>query len=356
MAIILLAVLINFGWLLPDHPNAIATIVISNLLPATAASLAYLAFSRRRSRLLEPALVGVLLAVDAAIALVAAIDVGSARLAAGYALMLPPFVALLIPWSTRVHMAWLFLHVVAVSSLVYVIPADALAAGGGKLLIGLLIITSAVSVLGHFSSVRARVEGFLHVQAMASMNRELRRRDSRLTALNVLLEESTVTDHLTGVGNRVGLHRHLDVARSQVDRSGERFALLMFDLDRFKAINDTQGHFAGDEVLKRVAGAVMATMRLGDGTYRFGGEEFLAIARLDHGDDARTAAERIRLAVAGLAIVHPANRPFGVVTVSVGTTVVDRSRLVETDDAWLRAADTALYKAKRAGRNQTVVG
>ncbi|HUG30104.1 MAG TPA: GGDEF domain-containing protein [Candidatus Limnocylindria bacterium] len=123
-----------------------------------------------------------------------------------------------------------------------------------------------------------------------------------------------------------------------------------------KAINDTLGHFAGDDVLRRVAGAMQATTRLEDGTYRFGGEEFLAIVRLDGEDDARAAAERIRLAVEALAIEHPGNPPFGVVTVSGGATVIDRTRLAESDDAWLRAADTAMYKAKRRGRNQTVVG
>lgn len=355
MAVILLAVVIDVVWLLPDHLDNIATILVANLVPAAAAALAYLEFSRPRTRSMEAVLLGVLLAVDVAAGVVAAIDVQSARLSAGYALVLPPFVALLVPWRTRVHLLWLCVHAAAVVGLVIVLPADAQAAGGPKILIGLLIVSSAVSLLGHFSILRARVESFLHVQHIASMNRDMRRRDARLTALNELLERSSVTDELTGMGNRVGLHRHLEVARSRVGRSGERFAMLMFDLDRFKAINDTLGHFAGDDVLRRVAGAVQATTRLEDGTYRFGGEEFLAIVRLDGDDDARAAAERIRLAVEALGIEHPANPPFGVVTVSVGATIVDSTRLAESDDDWLRDADTAMYKAKRRGRNQTVV-
>lgn len=355
MSIVLLAVVINCIWLLPDHPEATATILIANLIPAAAAMLAIFAFSARRSRFMEPVLIGVLLAVDVSIGVVAAIDITSTRLAAGYALVLPPFVALLIPWRTRVHLTWLSIHAVAVGSLVLVMPGESHASGGPKILIGLLIVSTAVSLLGHFSHLRARVESFLHVQHIASMNRDMRRRDASLTALNELLEQSTVTDALTGIGNRIGLHRHLEVARSRVDRSGERFAVLMFDLDRFKAINDTLGHFAGDDVLRRVAHAMQASIRLGDGIYRFGGEEFLAIVRLDKDDDARAAAERIRLAVEALAIEDPANPPGGVVTVSAGATVVDRARLGETDDAWLHTADTAMYKAKRRGRNQTVV-
>ena len=356
MAIILLSVVVNCIWLLPDHPNAAMTILVANLIPATAAVLAYMAFSRSRSRSMEPVLIGVLLAVDLSIGVVAAIDAESARLAAGYALVLPPFVALLVPWRTRVHLAWLCVHALAVVMLAFAIPADAQVAGGPKILVGLLIVSSAVSLLGHFSHLRARVEGFLHVQHIASMNREMRRRDASLTALNALLEESAVTDALTGIGNRAGLHRHLEVARSRVDRTGERFAVLMLDLDRFKAINDTLGHFAGDDVLRLVAGAMKATVRLEDGVYRFGGEEFLAIVRLGRNDDARAAAERIRLAVEALAIEHPANPPFGIVTVSVGATVIDRTGLAESDDAWLHVADTAMYEAKRLGRNQTVVG
>jgi diguanylate cyclase (GGDEF)-like protein len=356
MLVILLAVVVNAVWLLPDHLTAAPLILAANLLSAAAAVLAFIAFSRPRSRSMEPVLIGILLAVDISICVVAAIDVASARLAAGYALVLPPFVALLIPWRTSIHVAWLGAHAVAVAALAFVVPVDAQAAGGPKILIGLLIVSSAVGLLGHLSMLRARVESFLHVQHIASMNREMRRRDASLTALNELLEQSAVTDALTGIGNRIGLHRHLEVARSRVNRSGERFAVLMFDLDRFKAINDTLGHFSGDDVLRRVAGAMQATIRLEDGAYRFGGEEFLAIVRLDGEDDARAAAERIRLAVEALGIEHPANPPFAVVTVSAGATVIDRTRLAESDDAWLHAADTAMYAAKRRGRNQTVVG
>jgi diguanylate cyclase (GGDEF)-like protein len=354
MIVALVAVVINSIWLVPDHPGAASLILAANLTSAGAAVLAFMAFSRPRSRSMEPALIGILLAADVSIVVMAAISIESSSLAAGYALVLPPFVALLIPWRTRVHLAWLCAHAVTVG-LVFVLPGDAAVLGGPKILIGLLMVSYAVSLVGHFSNLRARVESFLHAQDIASMNRELRRRDVRLTALNELLEQSAVTDALTGIGNRMGLHRHLEVARGRVDRSGERFAVLMIDLDRFKGINDTFGHFAGDGVLRRVAGTMQATTRIEDATYRFGGEEFLAIVRLDGDEDARAAAERVRTAVEALAIQHPANPPFGVVTVSVGATVIDRTRLAESDDAWLHAADTALYEAKRRGRNQTVV-
>jgi len=356
MLIVILAALLNSIWLLPDRPVDLVRIAGSNILPAIGAAFAFAYFGRRRSRAPEIVIVAVLLMVDVAIATVAGIDFEIARLAGGYVLVLPPFVALLIPWSSRIHVAWLGLHIVAVVALTGLIPFASQAAGAPRILYALLTVSCAVSLLGHYVNLRARVESYLQIRQIRSMNRDMRRRDVRLVALNALLERAVVTDQLTGLGNRLALQRHLEAARHRVERYDERFSVLMFDLDRFKAINDDLGHFAGDEVLRRVAEAVDRVVRASDGTFRFGGEEFLAVVRLDPGDDPMSVAERIRLAVEGLAMEHPANPPHGVVTVSVGATVVDRMNIGGSADTWLRAADAAMYEAKRSGRNCSVIG
>jgi diguanylate cyclase (GGDEF)-like protein len=187
------------------------------------------------------------------------------------------------------------------------------------------------------------------------MNRQARRDDARLRRLNHLLEQMSGTDELTGLGNRVALHRGLTKIRSRIDRDGERFALLMLDLDHFKGINDLRGHFAGDEVLRRVAAAIDQAKRESDAAYRFGGEEFVAIVSVADADEAVRVAERVRRAVAALGIPHPSNEPFGLVAASIGACVVDRQALAESVESWLQVADEALYEAKRQGRNRSVV-
>jgi diguanylate cyclase len=163
------------------------------------------------------------------------------------------------------------------------------------------------------------------------------------------------TDQLTGLGNRAALEDQLAAMRSVIDRAGVRYAVLLLDLDRFKLINDELGHSAGDDVLRRVSRGMRGAMRAGDGAFRFGGEEFIAIVHLAEGDDAFAAAERVRRVIERIAIAHPSNPPFGVVTASVGGCVVDRARLEEPPDAWFASADRALYEAKRLGRNRSVV-
>jgi diguanylate cyclase (GGDEF)-like protein len=255
-----------------------------------------------------------------------------------------------------VHIAWLISHAIAAAILSMLATPEWRAIGGPRTLMALLVVASTVSLLGHLANLRARVVSFGQIEQIRSMNRHARRDDVRLRRLNSLLQTVARTDELTGLGNRVGLERHLRAMRSRIDRRGDQFVLLMLDLDRFKAINDSLGHNAGDDVLRRIAQAIEGAMRAGDAVYRFGGEEFIAIVALDAQAEAAIVAERVRSEIEALAISHPANPPFGKVTVSIGGCVVDRSRLGEDDDAWLRRADEALYAAKGLGRNRSVIG
>jgi diguanylate cyclase (GGDEF)-like protein len=121
----------------------------------------------------------------------------------------------------------------------------------------------------------------------------------------------------------------------------------MMDIDFFKRINDTHGHAVGDQVLKRVAQTIQATLRESDFPARFGGEEFLALLSVTEMSDAYQVAEKLRQAV------ESAPDPFaGRITVSIGLAMADPEQADE--DVAVRAADDNLYKAKETGRNRVV--
>jgi diguanylate cyclase (GGDEF)-like protein len=211
-------------------------------------------------------------------------------------------------------------------------------------------------MLGHLTNLRARIASFDLIEQIRAMNRQSRRDESNLRGLNARLELAAWTDQLTGLGNRLALQRQLGVVRGRIERFGDRYAMLMFDLDHFKRVNDRLGHFAGDDVLRRAAAAVDAATRASDATYRIGGEEFISIVAIDGLAEVGLVAERLRGAVERLEIPHADNPPFGRVTISVGAHLLDASSLAQTVDAWLQRADAAMYTAKKRGRNCVVVG
>ena len=159
------------------------------------------------------------------------------------------------------------------------------------------------------------------------------------------------TDDLTGVNNR----RHfLDLAAHEV-ASARRYhrplALLLFDIDHFKQVNDRWGHPFGDVILVRVAEVVAALLRESDVLARYGGEEFAVLLPDNGAHQAEIVAERIRLAVAALVTEQGSAR--AAVTVSLG--VAELALPDDTLEALIQRADQALYGAKRAGRNRVVV-
>jgi diguanylate cyclase (GGDEF)-like protein len=162
-----------------------------------------------------------------------------------------------------------------------------------------------------------------------------------------LLREEAVSDPLTGLPNR----RALDA----VELHRGRTAVLMIDVDHFKQVNDCFGHAVGDAVLKEVARVLTRSVRRTDTLVRYGGEEFVAVVELDEGvgevPGAMAIANRIRLAMHDL---HPGD--LGVdhpITVSIGASILDG----HADDlhGYIDDADTALYQAKSAGRDRSVV-
>ncbi|MDF1522127.1 MAG: diguanylate cyclase [Trueperaceae bacterium] len=174
---------------------------------------------------------------------------------------------------------------------------------------------------------------------------------SQAARLEASLRELATTDGLTGLANR----RHLlelaerDVARAR--RSGRPFAVAIFDIDRFKVVNDRHGHHAGDDVLRAVAACALANARASDAVARYGGEEF-AITLPDVGEDeAAAAGERVRVALAALRV--PVAGAEVQVTVSLGVAV--GSRPSSSRSGPLRRADAAQYRAKLAGGDAVVV-
>lgn len=163
-----------------------------------------------------------------------------------------------------------------------------------------------------------------------------------------LSDNNANVDALTGLANRRFLERR---ARELWAKPAGNVAAIILDADHFKTFNDRYGHTRGDACLKRIASCAMAELRdHSDLAVRLGGEEFLLLLADADADVAEMVAERIRAAVAALGIPHEDN-PFGVVTASFGVASVNSSQA--SFEQLVEAADAALYRAKRAGRNRT---
>lgn len=173
----------------------------------------------------------------------------------------------------------------------------------------------------------------------------------QLLAAREALREQATHDGLTGLLNRVSVLDVLTRELSRATRAGQPLSLLMVDLDRFKLVNDTHGHLAGDAVLRAAAERMKSTVRNYDTVGRYGGEEFLVVLPGCDGASACAQAERIREAVAA---TQPSDGfPRLRVTCSIGVA----SRLLpaaEDANVLLREADLALYQAKDGGRNRVV--
>jgi diguanylate cyclase (GGDEF)-like protein len=272
---------------------------------------------------------------------------------AGYLLLFPVLVTLILPWSTRTHLRWLGGYAGVAMAFLFS-GSTSLDVDERSDLVVVMLIAIGASFAGHVLLQLAAIRNFSQVRRIERLRRRADTDRNELARVHRALEETARTDPLTGARNRLRLAEDLRTMRGRIHRVGQPHALIAFDLDRFKWINDALGHLAGDEALKAVVTAVRATLRAEDDVYRFGGEEFIALVRADDADDMGSAAERIRTAVEELRIPHPGNGPFGVVTISVGAVLVGRDDLGATDDDWFGRADASLYEAKRAGRNRVV--
>jgi diguanylate cyclase (GGDEF)-like protein len=166
-----------------------------------------------------------------------------------------------------------------------------------------------------------------------------------------LLERSAMIDGLTGIANRRRFDEELERRWRDARRNNSSLSLMLVDVDHFKQFNDNYGHGAGDECLRRVAGAIDAGFsRAGDLAARYGGEEF---AVLWQGGNGAVAVQRMLQAIRALAIPHKASSAGDVVSASAGA-VEAVPRAEDSPRQVLEEADRLLYAAKQGGRNQCV--
>jgi diguanylate cyclase (GGDEF)-like protein len=185
------------------------------------------------------------------------------------------------------------------------------------------------------------IERFTDQLSLSLTNIELRER----------LENMALRDGLTGLYNRRFLDEMLERDLAKLKRDNKVAALLLLDVDHFKRFNDTHGHQAGDEALRRVATALGSSVRASDVVCRYGGEEFLVFLPDCNVTEATAKAETIRAAVAGTSM-SIGERVIPNVTISIGLAMF--SAHGATRGQLIHAADAALYRAKGAGRNRVI--
>jgi diguanylate cyclase len=166
------------------------------------------------------------------------------------------------------------------------------------------------------------------------------------------IRAESLTDPLTGLGNRKYFDRSIDAAVQTALASGEPLSLLMFDIDHFKSFNDSYGHLTGDQVLRLVGMSLRQTIKGRDITARYGGEEFAVVLPNTALRQALTVADHIRRAVMAKELKKKSTGEIlGRVTISVGVAMLKAG---DDTDSLIERADACLYAAKRNGRNRVI--
>jgi len=198
------------------------------------------------------------------------------------------------------------------------------------------------------SELNARIRACLRTKALqdklAEKNRELE---------NLLheVERLAITDHLTGLFNRRHFNTMLQREYNMAQRYKRPLSCLMADIDHFKSINDSQGHHAGDSVLRELSNTLKKTLRSVDIIARWGGEEFVVLMPQTNLDASMEAAERLLTSVASYKFKELRDMS---VTLSIGVSSVPDTS-ISSAESMVKAADSALYRAKENGRNRIEV-
>lgn len=203
------------------------------------------------------------------------------------------------------------------------------------------------------SRSEANTEMDMLVNRFADVLDALRHEQSKLERANRRLQETAITDSLTGLYNRRYLQQVSPALFAQIVRDGRYLTAILLDLDYFKAINDQYGHLGGDAVLVHFARLLTHNSRANDYLFRIGGEEFLMLNVAEDPSDSVVLANKMR----GLVEETPGNYQGEVipVTVSVGISCCHGKAGEVSLSSLMRAADKALYEAKSGGRNQVVI-
>jgi diguanylate cyclase (GGDEF)-like protein/PAS domain S-box-containing protein len=181
---------------------------------------------------------------------------------------------------------------------------------------------------------------------------ERKQLEHQLDQANMLLQEQAIRDPLTGLHNRRYLDETLPRELQRAERAGQPVGIIMLDIDHFKRFNDTYGHDAGDTVLRAVGAFLKEHTRGADIACRYGGEEFTLVLPGASLADTQQRAEELRAGIQTLAVQH-GEQPLAQVTISLGVAVFPAHGT--TAESLIRAADQALYQAKRNGRNRIEV-
>lgn len=186
--------------------------------------------------------------------------------------------------------------------------------------------------------------GDVALHLLEALSLRIRNTDQQLGGLG----EQVLRDPLTGLLNRRAFHERLSEETNRAQRYEEPFSLLLLDVDRFKAVNDTLGHDAGDDALRWIARVLAEHTRAADAPFRIGGEEFAILAPKTSAEMAQKAGERIRQVISESRV--PGSRELSL-TVSIGyATFPDHARRAED---LFRLADQGVLRAKSEGRNRT---
>jgi diguanylate cyclase len=224
----------------------------------------------------------------------------------------------------------------------------------------LMNATQKLAVAQNRDQVKVIVESLVtSTREMRETNKALEDRltlsKSEISNLQQSLEAiraESLTDPLTGLGNRKYFDRSIDIAVQNALASGEPLSLLMFDIDHFKSFNDSYGHLTGDQVLRLVGMSLKQTIKGQDITARYGGEEFVVLLPNTALRQALTVADHIRRAIMSKELKKKSTGEIlGRVTISVGVSMLKPD---DDTDSLIERADACLYAAKRNGRNRVV--
>lgn len=216
-------------------------------------------------------------------------------------------------------------------------------------------ITKPISSVELKARVRSALSLRQAVKKRIAREQELEKLTIKLQNANRKLNKLASIDGLTGLSNRRYFDKSLEKETARMAREDKKLGILMIDIDNFKDYNDLYGHQAGDDCLKKVASTISKTVyRPGDLAARYGGEEFVVILPDTDREGLEEVAERIRKSIENLGIEHNDSPVTDHVTVSIGA-AVSKVKNKEDGEAIVKSADNALYQAKAAGKNQTVI-
>src|ERR1019366_7703157 len=255
-------------------------------------------------------------------------------------LFLPPLLLFLVAVIENLILFW-YLLVVCHTQIVHLLSP--LELQSFLVYLGMLIYESTMVGIFYASTTKKAV-------MQADRATDLEQANHALEKAYATIQKQALTDGLTGLPNHQAI---VDQLRKELDRAQRYhrpFSVLFFDGDRFKKVNDTYGHAAGDAVLRQIGACASSALRRGDTLGRFGGEEFVVLLPEAEAHEAAAVAERIRAAVAASPIPIATIEGDIAVTVSIGLATYPSDGTSEEE--LLTQADEAMYIAKRLGRNQ----